>query len=91
MTEKKMTKISKALGGDIMKEMQALPPEDLKAMIVQANASIKQVNEELEALPEYVQVCEDKSDLESGKKAVEKLQNARIQYALHLLSGDVLG
>lgn len=85
MTQNKIEKLQKKLGKLTTEEMDSMGPDDLKQVIVQANSSMQQVKEELDANPKYEQVKLDKQLLETSKREVDARQKARISYALHLL------
>lgn len=85
MNEIKLEKLEKLLGKDTAQELVSLPETELKQRVVQANQSMKQAEEELEANAQYQQIKENKSLLEQGKKEVNKRQRAIIKYCLHLL------
>lgn len=82
-----MTKVERAmdkLSSDDVKELEAMPPEQLSSRIVAANEAMRQVAEELDNNSAYQRVKEDKAALEAGKKEVNKRQKAIIEVCLHL-------
>lgn len=85
LTDKKLDKISKLLGDDTLKELDALSTSDLKSRVVIAEQSIAQAIQELEANPKYQEFKEALKDLSGGLRDVKKRQNAIIAYAIHLL------
>jgi hypothetical protein len=88
LSEKKMAKIETTLGTDTVKEMEAMDSANLKRRIVEASKAKAQVAKELEDNKEYQRIKEDKSYLESGKREVNKRQNAVIDLALHLMEAQ---
>lgn len=83
---KRLEKAMDLLGTDKIQEMESMPKESLKQLIVQANDSMKQAQEEMENNPKYVEAKERLSDLSAGKKEVDKRQKAIILVALTLLN-----
>lgn len=84
MSKDKVSKEERLLGAEVCGELQAISKEALEAVIVQANSSIKQAKDELEANPKYQEICELKKALSGGFTDLKKVQNAKIQYALRL-------
>lgn len=85
MNDKQLERLEKTLGEETLAEMEAMSEEELKKAIVDANSSMKQVQEELDANPKYQEIKENLKAITQGKKDVNKRQRARIQYSLHLL------
>jgi hypothetical protein len=85
LNDKKLKKISKELGVEFLKELEALSPEELREKVVQAESSVKQAYDELDANHEYQELKENKKAMEQGMKDVKKRQNAITLYALHLM------
>jgi hypothetical protein len=75
----------KALGRDTVEEMDTMGENDLRKVVVDANAAMKQVKEELDANVAYQKAKSDVSHLSQGKKEVDKRQKARSNYALQRL------
>lgn len=84
-------KATKKLGKDTVTEMNAMSEEDLRQVIVQANSSMKEAKDKLDANPEYQQAKADLSLLQSSKKEVDARQKAKIEYALTRLSDSGKG
>lgn len=82
-------KAIKKLGQMTVDEMDAMRPEELKKIIVEANTAMKQVKEELEANPKYQEAKANVDSLSQGKKDVDSRQKMKIQYSLEIL--DSLG
>lgn len=82
----KLSKIEKLLGVDTIKEMEAMPEESLRQVIVEANQAMKIVADELEANTKYQELKASLSALTAGKRDVNKRQKGRIAYALKLLA-----
>ncbi len=82
----KIDKAIKALGEETLKEMEAMDTDALKKRIVEANESMRQVDDELEANEKYQETRENLKALTAGKRDVNKRQNAVIAVALHLLN-----
>lgn len=83
--EKKLLRVQKALGEDTVNELGAMSGAELKSRIVQARKSIIDADHEMKANDNYVKACSTKSLFESGKREVNKRQDAVTQYAFHLL------
>ena len=86
MNEKLIKKLTKALGQDTLNDMRGLSIETLDGLIVSSAKEIEETREELEANPSFQKVKEDMKYLRSGLAEVKKLNNARIQAAIMLLS-----
>jgi hypothetical protein len=87
-TDKKLEKLEKILGKDKVLELQPMAREQLETQVVNASASIKQAQDELEANARYQEIKESLKDLSAGLKEVKKRQNAIIQYSLFLLEQE---
>ena len=85
MKDNDLEKLQKRLGKDTVKDMETKDPQDLKSLITEANNQMSNARTELKANPKYTQAKSVTSVLESGLKAVNKRQNDKIAYALHLL------
>ena len=85
MTDKKLEKIEKALGKELMADLEAQDVAALKNRLVAAELSINHATDELEANPDYQRVKEDLKALSEGLREVKKRQNAIIQYSLSLI------
>ena len=81
-------KIINAIGTETAGEMGQMSHEQLKQEIYKANQAMKEVQDELDANQEYQALLQGKKDMEAGKREVNKRQNAKIQYALHIIEGD---
>lgn len=74
-------KLLKSLGKDVKEEMDTLTQDELKQILVVAHDSMKKAKSELEAHEGYQQAKVDVSAFSSGKRAVDKFQKAKIEYA----------
>ncbi len=88
LSDKKLEKVIKAIGLETKSELDALGEAELKAKVVQANQSMKDVEDELDANEDYQNLLANKSAMEQGKKDVDKRQKAIVKYSLHRLSGE---
>jgi len=86
LSDKRLDKIQKILSVEEFLEIDRMSPEQLKDRIVQAESSIKNTLEELEANPKYEELKEDLKALSAGLREVKKRQNAIIQLCLDLLN-----
>lgn len=85
INSRKLEKIEKLLGSEIVSDINSLSSEALDAQIVTSSASIKAAEEELEANEEFQQLKESVKAMGAGMREVRKFQNAKIQLSLHLL------
>lgn len=85
MNHKNWQKILSALGGDTVKEMEAMGEDELKQTILSANSAMEGMTNEIEKNKKYQDIKEQKTALESGKKEVDRRQKAKIKFALYLL------
>lgn len=85
LTEKKLEKIEKILGKDMMGDLEAMPKDVLKDHLVSAEHSIMEATRELEANPKYTELKESLKALSEGLRDVRKRQNAIIAYVISLL------
>lgn len=85
MSDKKLAKIEKILGQDLIDSLIAMPPEELQSTIAGSAGAIKEASEALEANTQYQQLKESLKALSQGMREVKTFQNAKIQFALHLL------
>jgi len=85
--DKKLDKITKLLGSDLMQELNSLSSSDLKEKIIVAESMLKVAREELEANPNFQRLKDDLKDLSAGLREVNKRQKAIIDYALSVLEG----
>lgn len=74
-------KIVKALGKDVIEELDTLSEDDLKDVIVNSLESMSEAAEKLAANPKYQELSEKLNDVTQGKKNVDKYQKAKIAYA----------
>lgn len=79
-----LSKEEKLLGVDTCREMEAMEISKLEEAIVQANASIREALEELEANENYRRVRDDLKHLKAGFNDLKRRQAGRIAYALKL-------
>ena len=86
MNDKLLEKLYKVLGEQAVNETRALSAEQLEHTIVSCTKETEEVKAELEANPKYQLLKEDLKALKSGLSEVKKLNNARIQLAVLLLS-----
>lgn len=77
-------KLERILGVDTIRELEALDLLALNKRIAEANEAIQSTRAELDALPNYQQVKEDKKLLETGYREVKKRQDAIIKLCLEL-------
>lgn len=80
----------RALGKDTIVELEAMAPQELRDVVVQANDAMDHAKHELEENASYRAACADKATFETPKKEIEKRQKARIKLALYLLQGKGL-
>jgi uncharacterized membrane protein YecN with MAPEG domain len=85
LNSKKQEKIEKILGNDTLQELEGLNSVQLKERVAFAEGAIKQVQDELEANPNYQEMKENLKALSFSVKEVKKRQKAIVQYSLHLL------
>lgn len=85
LNDKKLAKILKVLGSDLVHELDATPIDVLKDTVVTAEHSIYEVKRELEANPKYSELKESLKAVSEGLKEVRKRQNAIIEYCLSVL------
>lgn len=83
----RLDKALKLLGQETVIELEAMDVDQLKMRIVEANAAMNKVAEELELNVAYQDLKANKTALEAGKNEVNKRQRAIILAALSLL-GD---
>jgi len=74
------------LDNDTRDELMTLTPVELKQRIYLSNKAMQEVQEELEANPEYQALKENLKALSSGKREVFARQRAIIKYALELIN-----
>lgn len=84
--EKVLRKVAKTLSEEDRNSMTQRSAEELKNLIYEANRSTAEAKAELQANTAYRQILEDKKAMESGMKDLKKLNDAKIEYALLLLS-----
>lgn len=91
INEKKLEKIVKILGKDVIGDLDAMPVDVLKDHLVFSEHSIMEATRELDANPKFQEIKQSLKDLSEGLREVKKRQNALIQYILHRLeeSGKV--
>lgn len=75
-------KLSKTLGKDTIEELESMDESELRNVIVQASDAMKQAKEELDGNVRYQDLKAKCNAMTEGKKAIDKRQKARIQYAL---------
>jgi hypothetical protein len=81
----KIDKLTKQLGIEKVKELEALSKEHLEQVIITAEKAMKLAKEEIEANPRYQELKESLGALTAGLKEVNGRQRALIQMALILL------
>lgn len=84
-------KICDAIGKDTKEEMDKLDTQGLEDVIVQATTAKETARAELMKNPKYQDAKDAKSLLESGRREVNKRQDAKIAYALIRIAGDDQG
>lgn len=82
---KKLEKAYKALDQEMVNEIEALSPEELKQRVVQASQAMESVQKDLDNNSEYQEVLENKKAMEQAKKDINKRQKAIITVALNSL------
>ncbi len=85
ISEKKLEKIEKILGKDMIGDLDAMPVDVLKDHLIFSEQSINETIRELEANPKYQELKESLKALSEGLREVKKRQGAIIQYILHRL------
>lgn len=85
LSDKKLSRIEKALGKEMMGELEALPVEVLKDTLVNAEHAINEAVRELEANPKFQELKDSLKAISEGLREVKKRQTAIIQYSLSLL------
>lgn len=84
LSDKKLNRIEKALGKEMMGELEALPVEVLKDTLVNAEHAINEAVRELEANPKFQELKDSLKAISEGLREVKKRQTAIIQYSLSL-------
>ncbi len=84
LSDKKLARIERLLGKDAIALLETASPEDLESLIYASCAAIKEATDQLEANPKYQELKESIKACSAGLREVKALQNAKIQYALHL-------
>lgn len=85
LSDKKLEKIERALDKDTIEEINASDQTGIDAIIRSATIAIQAAQEELEANPKYQELKESLKACSEGLREVKKRQNAKIQYAAHIL------
>lgn len=85
LTDKKLSKIEKALGKDKISSLEALNVEELMGIIVSAESAMKEAIDLLEANPKYQELKESLKALSSSVGELKRYQKTVIEYSLHLL------
>ena len=85
LNDKKLDKMIKILGDEVVTAMSELDANALELMIVKSESNMKVAQEELEANEKYQALKEDLKAMSQGLREVRKFQLARIYYSLHLL------
>lgn len=85
LTDKKLSKIEKALGTETLQILNQLGTELLKDTIAKAEGSVKTAHDELDSNEKYQGLKESVKDMQAGLSEVKKRQNSIVQYCLHLL------
>lgn len=85
LSDKKIAKIQKVLGTELLADLEKLQVDVLKDTLVSAEHSIMEATRELEANPKYEDIKESLKALSSGLREVKQRQNAVIAYILSLL------
>lgn len=78
-------KILNALGKDTVHEMEAMTPEDLKKVVMDAHSGMDQAQKEMEENKNYREAKATLGHFTQGRNAVNKRQKARIKLAIELL------
>lgn len=85
LSNKKLEKVEKILGEDVIADILQSSEDELKNVIVKSSAAIKTAQEELEANPKYQELKENLKSLSLSFKDVKKFQKAKIDYCLNTL------
>lgn len=86
MSDKLLNKLFKVLGEQVVNETRTLSAEQLESVIVSSTQEIEEAKAELQDNHKYQMIKEDKAYMEAGLKDLRKINNARIQLAVLLLS-----
>lgn len=78
--------VVKALPIGWKEEADSMGEAELRQIIIESSNTIRETDQEMEADEKLQGAKELLKDLASGYKDVKKSQNAKIKYALHLLS-----
>lgn len=79
--------VIKALPTGFLEEAEALDGEGLKAVLVESEANIREVQQEMDADEKLQGAKEIVKDMASAYRDAIKCQRAKIAYSLHLLAG----
>lgn len=79
----KIAKAIKAVGQEVVKELQAMDSKALKDVIVQGQQSMQTAQDELDKNANYQKAKDDVAILGQAKKDVDKYQKAKIKLALY--------
>ena len=85
MNDKKFEKVAKKLGEEMVRSLEELADQQLKARIVMAEQAKEEAEAELEANPKFQELKEALKDLTSAKREINSRQNAIISMCVHLL------
>ena len=85
LSDKKLEKIEKLLGPDVVSELAGKDAQALNQAIVNAEQRTKKAEEELEANEKYQELKESVKAMSLGFRDVRKFQRAVIAYVLHQL------
>lgn len=85
LTSKKQEKLEKALGKELISELEALSTDQLKARIASAEGAVKTARDELDANAEFQELKESLKAVSAGMREVTSRQRKIVEFSLHLL------
>lgn len=85
LSDKKLQSIQKTLGPDAIGELEGHNDDGLTYTVTQSAGAIKEAEDKLESNEKYIELKASLKACSEGVREVKKFQNAKIQYALHLL------
>lgn len=84
-TNNELSKIVDKIGQETIDEMDSYDEQQLRSVVVNAQSSMQDAKEELEANREYQRAKLAIKDLSAGKREVDSRQKAKTTYALYRL------
>lgn len=85
LSEKKLAKIEKLLGKELIDGIVTMAPDRLETQIALSAGAIKEAEDQLEANPKFQELKDSLKACSAGLREVKAFQNAKIQFALHML------